>query len=71
MQKALIFLGIGTEIGVLIFASYELSKILELKYPSGGLIFIALSAASLIGWLIQVIWLLKRLEKQEDSANSR
>lgn len=69
MQKALIFLGIGTEIGVLILASYELSKQLENKYPTGGMIFIGLSAASLIGWLIQVIWLLKRLEKQEDSDN--
>ena len=69
MGKILIFAGIGTEIGVMILASYELSKVLDQKYQSGGLIFIGLSFACLVGWMIQVIWLIKRLEKQEGAGD--
>lgn len=65
MQKFLIFMGIGLEIGFLIVAAQQIGTVLDEKYHSNGLIFVGLSFLMLIGWLIQVIWLLRRFDKEE------
>lgn len=65
MQKFLIFMGIGLEIGFLIVAAQQIGAVLDEKYHSNGLIFVGLSFLMLIGWLIQVIWLLRRFDKEE------
>lgn len=66
MQKFLIFAGIGIEIGFLIFAAYWVGGILDEKYQTNGMIFIGLSLAMLVAWLVQVLWLVSRFQKQEE-----
>ncbi len=66
MGKYIAFASIGFELIGLILGCYYLGKILDDKYKTNGLIFVGLSILSLIGWLIRVIWLLKRVQKQEE-----
>lgn len=65
MQKFLIFMGIGLEIGFLIVVAQKIGQVLDETYHTNGLIFVGLSFLMLIGWLIQVIWLLRRFDKEE------
>lgn len=70
MQKFLIFAGIGIEIGFLIYAAYMIGNYLDQTYQSNGMIFIGLSLAMLVAWLVQVIWLVNRFQKQEEAEES-
>lgn len=62
MKKALIFMGMGIEIGFLVFGAYFLGEALDKVYATDGLIFVVLAFSVLILWLIQVIWLVRKLE---------
>ena len=57
----------GFELVGLILGSYYLSQYLDQKYQSKGLIFVGLSFACLIGWLVRVIWMLRRFQKIEEN----
>lgn len=66
IKKYIIFASIGFELVGLILGCYYLGLYLDQKYHSNGLIFVGLSFASLIGWLTRVIWLLRRMQKEEE-----
>lgn len=66
MKKYLIFAGMGFELVGLILGAYFVGNHFDNKYQTNGLIFVGLSFAGLIGWLVRVIWLINRLQKQED-----
>ncbi len=61
----------GFELVALILGCFYISQYLETKYPSRGLIFVGLVFVSLIGWLIRVIWLLKKFQGSEDSEEDK
>ncbi|MFM6927273.1 MAG: AtpZ/AtpI family protein [Bdellovibrio sp.] len=66
MRKYIIFASIGFELVGLIIGCFYLGEFLDAKYQTKGLIFVGLSMASLVGWLVRVIWLLKRMQDQEE-----
>lgn len=66
MKKYIIFASIGFELVGLILGCYYLGRHLDEKYQTKGLIFAGLSFLVLIGWLTRVIWLLRRMQKQEE-----
>lgn len=61
----------GFELVGLILGCFYLGQYLDQKYQTKGLIFVGLAFASLIGWLWRVIWLLRRMQKEEDEAESK
>ena len=65
MKKAMVFLALGSEIGFLVMGAYYLGEWLDSRYHSNGLIFVFLAFALLLGWMGQVIWLVRSLEKDE------
>lgn len=65
MKKYIIFASIGFELVGLIVSAYYFGGILDNKYHTKGLFFVGFSIAGLVGWLIRVIWLLKRLQDDE------
>ncbi|MGZ3773760.1 MAG: AtpZ/AtpI family protein [Pseudobdellovibrionaceae bacterium] len=67
MKKYIIFASIGFELVGLIIGCFYLGQYLDQKYNSRGLIFVGLTFLALIGWLWRVIWLLRRMQKSEDS----
>lgn len=71
MGKYLVFVSIGFELVGLIVGSYYLGQVLDEKYQTKGFIFIGLAVFSLIAWLVRVVWLLKRIEKNEEKAASK
>lgn len=71
MQKFLIFSAIGMEIGFLIFVASWLGARLDQTYHTDGMIFVALSLVMLVGWLVQVIWLVNRLQKQDETMDQK
>ena len=68
MQKFLVFSAVGLEIGFLIYAAYWIGGVLDERYHSNGLIFVILAFAMLIAWMIQVIWLARRFQKEDESS---
>lgn len=66
MKKYIIFASIGFELMGLIVGSYFLGEALDQKYKTGGMAFVGLSLACLVGWLIRVIWMLQRMQKNEE-----
>ncbi|WP_374027771.1 AtpZ/AtpI family protein [Bdellovibrio bacteriovorus] len=66
MKKYIIFASIGFELVGLILGCFYLGQYLDQKYQTKGLIFAVLSLASLVGWLVRVIWLLNRIQKQDE-----
>lgn len=71
MGKYLVFVSMGFEIVGLIVGSYFLGHMIDQKYKTGGLAFVFLSLACLVGWLIRVIWLVNRMQKQEAAEESK
>jgi hypothetical protein len=65
MGKYLVFASIGFELVGMIIGSYYLGQALDNKYQTNGLIFVGLSVFSLIAWLTRVIFLLKKMEKDD------
>lgn len=71
MKKYIIFASIGFELVGLILGCFYLGQYLDQKYQTKGLIFAGLSLACLAGWLWRVIWLLQRMQKQEEESESK
>lgn len=66
MKKYIIFASMGFELVGLILGCFFLGQYLDEKYHSKGLIFVGLTMLCLIGWLTRVVWLLRRMQKQEE-----
>ncbi|MEK2643669.1 AtpZ/AtpI family protein [Bdellovibrio sp. BCCA] len=66
MKKYIIFASIGFELVGLILGCFYLGQFLDQKYQTKGLIFVGLTFAALIGWLWRVIWLLRRMQKEDE-----
>ncbi len=66
MKRYIIFASIGFELVGLIIGCFYLGQLLDKKYQTNGLIFVGLTFASLIGWLWRVIWMLRRIQKQDE-----
>jgi len=71
MNRYIIFASIGFELVGLIVGCFYLGEFLDAKYQTGGMAFVGLSVASLIGWLVRVIWLLQRVQKQDEEAEKQ
>ncbi|WP_413576408.1 AtpZ/AtpI family protein [Bdellovibrio sp. HCB290] len=71
MRKYIIFASIGFELVGLIIGCFYLGELLDTKYQTKGMAFVGLSLAALVGWLVRVIWLLKRMEAQEEKENAK
>lgn len=68
MKKYIVFASMGFELVGLIVGCFYLGEYLDQKYNSKGLIFVGLTFASLIGWLVRVIWLLRRIQKTDEES---
>ena len=66
MKRYIIFAAMGFELVALILGCFFLGEYLDKTYHSKGLIFVGLSFLALIGWMIRIIWLVRRIQKQED-----
>jgi len=66
MNRYIIFASIGFELVGLIVGCFYLGQYIDQKYQTKGLAFVGLSVAALIGWLVRVIWLLKRIQQEDD-----
>jgi F0F1-type ATP synthase assembly protein I len=66
MKSYIVFASIGFELVGLIVGCFYLGEFLDGKFHTKGLFFVGLSVISLIGWLIRVIWLLKRIQEKEE-----
>ncbi|QDK36100.1 AtpZ/AtpI family protein [Bdellovibrio sp. NC01] len=71
MRKYIIFASIGFELVGLIVGCFFLGQILDNKYQTKGMIFVGLSVLCLIGWLVRVIWLLKRFQDEDDKSSNK
>lgn len=71
MNRYIIFASIGFELVGLIVGCFYLGEFLDAKYNTGGMAFVGLSVACLIGWLVRVIWLLQRVQKQDEEAEKQ
>ncbi|KYG66719.1 hypothetical protein AZI86_06655 [Bdellovibrio bacteriovorus] len=71
MKRYIIFASIGFELVGLIVGSYYLGQTLDEKYQTNGLIFVGLSFACLIGWLTRVIWMIRRIQKEDEKEEAK
>lgn len=69
MGKYLVFISIGFELVGMIVGSYYLGQALDEKFHTKDMIFIGLAIFSLVAWLTRIIWLLKKIEKEEAKAS--
>ncbi|MBX2988105.1 MAG: hypothetical protein KF802_09430 [Bdellovibrionaceae bacterium] len=69
MQRFLVFAGMGVEIGVMVYGAFLIGRELDKTYQTKGLIFAALALIFLAAWLIQIIWLVRLFQKQEEKEN--
>lgn len=67
MKKYIIFASMGFELVGLIIGSFYLGQYLDTRINSKGLVFVGLSLACLIGWLIRVVWMINRIQDKEDN----
>lgn len=58
----------GFELVGLIVGCFYLGQYIDEKHQTKGLAFVGLSVACLIGWLIRVIWMLNRINKEDEEA---
>jgi hypothetical protein len=66
MKRYIIFASMGFELVALILGCFFLGEYLDKTYHSKGLIFVGLSFLALIGWMVRIIWLVRRFQKEED-----
>jgi uncharacterized membrane protein len=66
MKSYIVFASIGFELVGLIVGCFYLGEFFDTKFHTNGLFFVGLSVISLIGWLVRVIWLLKRIQEKEE-----
>jgi hypothetical protein len=67
MGKYLVFGSIGFELVGLVLGCYYLGQFLDERYQTKGLIFVFLTFFALIAWLVRVVWMLKRFQKEDES----
>lgn len=65
-SKYIVFSAMGVELVGLILASIWLGQILDQKWSLKGGATAGLMVLSLIGWFIQIIFLLQRMNKDEN-----
>jgi hypothetical protein len=65
MNKYIIFAGVGFELVGLIVVSVYAGEYLEQIRPTKGLWAAGLILLSLVGWMIQLVYMLKTTEKQK------
>ena len=63
MNKYIVFAGVGFELIGLIVVSVYAGEFLETKYPTKGLWVAGLILLSLVGWMIQLVYMLKTTSK--------
>lgn len=66
-SRLLVFLGLGTEIVGLILAAVWLGGILDERFHTKGLFLSLLSFLFLIGWMVHILVLIKRMKADEES----
>ncbi|HRO66073.1 MAG TPA: hypothetical protein PL182_00760 [Pseudobdellovibrionaceae bacterium] len=67
MQKFIVFAAMGMEMGGLIYVAFLVGRYLDRTYQTKGLIFAALALIFLAAWLIQIIWLARRFQKEAEA----
>ncbi len=67
LGKYLIFASAGFELIGLILGAFYLGNYLDDKYQGNGLYFVILAFAALIGWLVQIIFFLRRFQKEDEA----
>lgn len=67
MKNYMIFIGMGFEITGLIIGSVFLGEALDKKWETKGYFVAGLIVVSLIGWLARVLFLLAKIQKEEES----
>ena len=67
LAKYLIFASIGFELIGLILGAFYLGSYLDEKYAGNGLYFVVLAFAALIGWLLQIVFFLRRFQKEDEA----
>ncbi len=70
MNKYIVFAGIGFELVGLIIVSVIAGEYLDTKWPSKGLWVAGLILLSLVGWMIQLVFMLKNTQKASGQAAS-
>lgn len=63
MQKFLVFTGLGLELGALVFLALLIGRTLDESYHTNGLIFLGLTLIFMAAWFTQIIWMVRRLQK--------
>ena len=67
MKNYMIFVGMGFEITALIIGSVYLGKALDNHWGTKGYFVAGLIVVSLIGWITRVLFLLAKIQKEEES----
>jgi F0F1-type ATP synthase assembly protein I len=65
MNKYIVFAGIGFELIGLIVVSVYAGEYLDARWPSKGLWVAGLILLSLVGWMIQLVFMLKNTQKKD------
>lgn len=65
MNKYIVFAGVGFELVGLIVVSVYAGEYLEKKYPTKGLWVAGLILLSLVGWMTQLVFMLKETNKKQ------
>lgn len=65
MNKYIVFAGVGFELVGLIVIGVYAGEYLEQIKPTKGLWVAGLIVLSLVGWMIQLVYMLKNTEKQK------
>ena len=71
LGKYLIFASIGFELIGLILGAFYLGNYLDEKYQGNGLYFVVLAFIALIGWLVQIIFFLRRFQKEDEAESQK
>lgn len=69
MNKYIIFASIGFELIGIMLASIYLGQVIDKTYQTKGFALIALMFLGLVSWLTHIVWLLRRLEKNDSKDN--
>lgn len=64
MKKYIVFVGIGFELVGIMMACIYLGQLIDKTYQTKGLALAGFMFIGLASWLIHVVMLLRRLEKQ-------
>ncbi|MBL7544596.1 MAG: hypothetical protein JNL11_12335 [Bdellovibrionaceae bacterium] len=65
MNKYIVFAGAGFELVGLIVVSVYAGEALETQWPTKGLWVAGLILLSLVGWMVQLVFMLKNAQKKK------